>query len=222
MQGPVGDTLSVFIQGVGVVQKLHTDNAPEMVGRKTPFFKKARKEGIDLTSIEPERPDENYGEILVRMVKIGSARLMLWRKVLMRLWCYAMEYFCDIHSITVPGMYRNKGNTWYEIVLGITPDISKYVEFLFYDYCWYWDTPQGYPHAKKHIGRWLGVVHRVGQAMVYWVMNNNGKVIARITVISLEPSEYEVQETKQRMTDLDKIGDYRNALHEEVTDVPKP
>lgn len=28
----VGDTLSVFIQDVGVVQKLHTDNATEMVG----------------------------------------------------------------------------------------------------------------------------------------------------------------------------------------------
>ena len=50
-KGPMGDTLSVFIQDVGVVQKLHADNAPEMVGRSTPFFKKARKEGIDITSI---------------------------------------------------------------------------------------------------------------------------------------------------------------------------
>lgn len=33
------EALSVFIQDVGVVQKLHTDNAPEMVGRKTPLFK---------------------------------------------------------------------------------------------------------------------------------------------------------------------------------------
>lgn len=80
-QGHVGETLSVFIQDVGVVQKLHTNNAPEMVGRKTPFFKKTRKEGINLTSIEPEKPGENYGEILVRMVKIGSARLMLRGKV---------------------------------------------------------------------------------------------------------------------------------------------
>lgn len=224
-KGQLGDTLSVFIQDVGVVQKLHTDNAPEMVGRNTPFFKKARKEGIDLTSIEPERPDENYGEILVRMVKIGSARLMLKRKVPMRLWCYAMEYFCDLHSIMVPGMYRNKGRTGFEITFGFTPDISEYVEFRFYDYCYYWDTPQGYPHEKKHIGRWLGVAHRVGQAMVFWVMNTNGKVIARSTVIPVEPSDYEVEEVRQRMADLDKtitdkIGDYRNALHEDVTEVP--
>lgn len=49
----VGDTLSLIIQEVGFMQKLHIDNTKEMVGRKTPFFKRARKEGIDLTTIEP-------------------------------------------------------------------------------------------------------------------------------------------------------------------------
>ena len=105
----VGNSLSVFIQDVGIPQRLHMDNAPEMVGRKTPFFKRARKEGIDLTTIEPERPDENYGESLVRMAKLGTAKMMVKHKVPMRLWCYAMEYYCDRHSLTVPGMYRNKG-----------------------------------------------------------------------------------------------------------------
>ena len=62
--------------------------------------------------------------------------------------------------------------------------------------------------------------------MVFWVMNTNGKVIARSTVIPLEPAEYEVQEVKDRMSDLDKtitdkIGDYRNALHEDVTAIPE-
>ena len=62
----LGDLLLLIIQYAGVMQKLHTDNAPEMVGRKTPFFARARKEGIDLTTIEPLRPDENYSEILVK------------------------------------------------------------------------------------------------------------------------------------------------------------
>ena len=35
----VGDTLSLIIQDIGVMQKLHVDNAKEMVGRKIPFFK---------------------------------------------------------------------------------------------------------------------------------------------------------------------------------------
>ena len=218
-QQNVGDTLSLMIQDVGVMQKLHVDNAKEMVGRKTPFFRRARKEGIDLTTIEPHRPDENYGEYLVKVAKLGSSKIMIRKKVPLRFWCYAMEYYCDLSSVMVPGMYRNKGRTGYEIVFGNTPDISEYVEFEFYDYCWYWDTPQDYPHEKKQLGRWLGIAHRVGQAMVYYVANNNGTVIARSTVTSLEADEYDVEDTKNRMLDLDEtikstIGDYRNAANE--------
>jgi hypothetical protein len=185
----LGDSLSLIIQDVGVMQKLHTDNAPEMVGRKTPFFARARKEGIDLTTNEPLRPDENYGEILVKKAKITSSKIMVRRNVPLRLWCYALEYACDLSSMMVPPMYRNNGRSGYEIVHGHTPDISEYVEFEFYEYCWYWDTPQSYPHEKKQLGRWLGIAHRVGQSMVFWIMNVNGKVIGRSTVSPLDPSE---------------------------------
>lgn len=121
----------------------------------------------------------------------------------MRLWCYAVEYYSDLYSLTVPEMYRNKGRTGYEIVFGLTPDISEYIEFQSYDYCWYWDTPQSFPHEKKRIGRWLGVVHSVGQTMVFYVMNDHGHVVTRSTVMPLDPSDYDVNENKIRMTNLD-------------------
>ena len=41
--------------------------------------------------------------------------------------------------------------------------------------------------------------------MVYYIANNNGIVIARSTVTKLEPEEYDVDETKERMADLDKF-----------------
>lgn len=221
----VGDTLTCLIQDVGVPQKLHTDNAKEMIGRGTPFFKRSRREGIDLTSIEPYRHNENYAENLVRQLKLLTSRLMHKKMVPLRLWCYAAEYASEIYTLTVPGMYRNKGRTGYELVYGLTPDISEYVEFEFYDYCWYWDTPQSFPHEKKNLGRWLGVAQRVGQAMVYFVMNSNGKVIARSTVVPLEEADYSVTTTKQRMADLDNtivntLGDYKNATNVAKSDVP--
>ena len=81
----VGDALSVMIQDTGIIQKLHTENTPEMVGRKTSFFKRARKKGIDLTSIEPLRPDDNYGEVLVKKAKLLSSKLMVKRNIPLRL-----------------------------------------------------------------------------------------------------------------------------------------
>lgn len=58
------------------MQKIHTENATEMVGQKTPFFKSTHKEGVYLTTIEPLRLDENYGEILVYKTKLLSSILM--------------------------------------------------------------------------------------------------------------------------------------------------
>ena len=42
----------------------------------------------------------------------------------------------------VPGMFINKGRTGYEILFVNNSDIIKYVEFEFYDYCWYWNQPR--------------------------------------------------------------------------------
>ena len=119
----LGDSLTLMIKDAGVMQKLHTDNAPEMIGRKTPFFRRARKEGINLTLIKPLRPDENYGETLVKRVKIISGQLMARKNVPLRLWCYSLEYSCKLSSLMVPNQYCNEGRSGYEMVFGITPDI---------------------------------------------------------------------------------------------------
>ena len=222
----VGDALSVMIQDTGIIQKLHTDNTPEMVGRKTSFFKRARKKGIDLTSIEPLRPDDNYGEVLVKKAKLLSSKLMVKRNIPLRLWYYALEDTCELESTMVPTMYRNKGRSGYEMIFGNTPDISEYVEFDLYDFCWYYDTPQSYPREKKSLERWLRVAHILSQSMVFYVMHANGKVIARSTVSPLEPSDYDVSETKHRIHILDEtlkksIRDYRNATNVSNTQLPE-
>ena len=147
------------------------------------------------------------------------------KNVPLRLWCYALEYACELESLKVPGMYHNRGRSGYELVYGSTPDISEYVEFEFYDYCWYWDTPQSFLHEKKNLGRWLGVAHRVGQSMVFYIMNTSGKVIARSTVVPLEPQDLSVTEIRERITDLDAtikrtLGDYKNASVDAEKDIP--
>ena len=57
-------------------------------------------------------------------------------------------------------------------------------------------------------------------------MNTNGKVIARSTVIPLDPSNHDVTAIKMRMSELDdtiktKIGDYHNAMNSTHTDLPE-
>jgi hypothetical protein len=51
------------------------------------------------------------------------------------------------------------GRTGHEEITGETPDISEYMDFDFYDWVWYWDTPD-HDNSPK-IGRWLGPLHRI-------------------------------------------------------------
>ena len=73
----LGDILSPIIQDTGVMQKLHNENSPEIVGRKTPFLKLARKEGINITTIDTNCLDENYCENLVGKENIGARKIIV-------------------------------------------------------------------------------------------------------------------------------------------------
>ena len=46
-----------------------------------------------------------------------------------------------------------------------TVDIGEWLDFEFYDLCWFLDTPHDWDNPK--IGRWIGVSHRVGSALCY-------------------------------------------------------
>ncbi len=62
--------------------------------------------------------------------------------------------------------------------------ISEYVDFGWYDLVYYYDKA-AFPNLKTHVARWLGVVHRVGQALCYWLLTQTGQVIARTSVIKI-------------------------------------
>ena len=54
-----------------------------------------------------------------------------------------------------------------EIIMEETPDISEYLDFGFYGWVVY-QSNAGL--GKPRVGRWLGVSHKVGQMMSYWVL----------------------------------------------------
>ena len=60
-----------------------------------------------------------------------------------------------------------------------TPDTSKYLYFTFYDWVTY-RTNSGL--GGLSIGRCLGISHKVGHIMSYWVLVVSGNVISYVTV----------------------------------------
>jgi hypothetical protein len=64
--------------------------------------------------------------------------------------------------------------TDYEEVTGQTPDISEWLDFEFYDLVWWLDCPTTKPNFTNNVrrlARWIGISHRVGSDMSYWLIS---------------------------------------------------
>jgi hypothetical protein len=109
-----------------------------------------------------------------------------------------MVHVTKLMNFTAQG--RN-GRTGHEEVTGETPDISEYVDFDFYDWVWYWEAPDKDNSPKK--GRWLGPSHRIGAAMCYYILVQNGEVVSRSSVQHMTIVEMMKDNIKSKMESYD-------------------
>ena len=84
------------------------------------------------------------------------------RRVNKRVWDYAIVWESEI---LIRMCRHGNDNTGIEKITGDTVDISKWLDFEFYDIFQYWDVPN--PDDNTKIRRWLGISHRVGLLMSY-------------------------------------------------------
>jgi hypothetical protein len=190
-----GQALRQFVRDYGIPEQLTSDGASEQTGPKTEFMQTIRKYDIEHHVSEPHRPQQNRAESVIREVKRKWFRQMTKRKVPKRLWDYGIMWICETMSLTANSSFSLEGRTPIEQVTGETPDISEYLDFSFYDWVWYRDNAGV---GNNMFGRWLGVLHRIGNLMSYWVLTIHGRVISRTTVQRVTNLELGTTEVKQR------------------------
>ena len=83
---------------------------------------------------------------------------------------------------------------------GETPKISEYLDSGLYNYVSYKENSG---LGMMAIGRWLGVSHKVGGLMSYWILTQKETVISRMTVQRLASLEKETHEIKASVSDFD-------------------
>jgi hypothetical protein len=108
---------------------------------------------------------------------------------------------CEVMPLTANSSFSLDGRTPMEQVTGVTPDISEYLDFGFYDWVWFKDNAG---LGENRIGRWLGVAHRIGNLMSYWILMDAGCVIARTTVQRVTNLEQTTDEVRQRCQHFDQ------------------
>ena len=195
-----GQALRQFIRDFGTPEQLTSDGAAEQTGPKTEFMKNVRKSEIDHHISEAYRPQQKRAEAAIREVKRRWFRQMSRRRVPKRLCDYGIVWVCKVMSLTSNSSFNLDRRAPIEQITGETPDKSEYVDFSFYDWVWYRDNAGV---GDNMFGHWLGVSHRIGNLMSFWILTPNGRVISRTTVQQVTNLELQTNEVKQRCTEYD-------------------
>ena len=111
-----------------------------------------------------------------------------------RLWCFCYEYSADVLSLLATGRYELEGCTQYDVVMNYTPDISEYVSFRWYQWCWYFDEGT----KVKALCLWLGPAHHIGQSFCFYIILSNGSYIACSSVVPIPDHDLHLDEMKER------------------------
>ena len=126
--------------------------------------------------------------------------------------------------------------TGYEEVFGQTPNIAEHVDFEFYDLVWWWDRGDRNSSTAdpKQFAGWLGISHRIGSDMCYWLITESGQIISKSSVQlvikddSLHPSVKEsIEKNNKRLVETLNDSNHRVELPEgaekyRLPDVPLP
>jgi hypothetical protein len=69
-----------------------------------------------------------------------------------------------------------------ELATGITPDVSAYMDFTFFEPIYYYDHTEKFPSSKEQLGRWLGPARNCGDALTFYVLTDSETIITRSTI----------------------------------------
>ena len=95
----------------------------------------------------------------------------------------AAKYVADIHIICSNPKHPDE-MTPIQYQQGVTPDISVYLlQFTFWEPILYLDHEAVWPSSTERAGRWIGVAHAIGDALTYWILEDQSKHIMARSVV---------------------------------------
>ncbi len=204
-----GFALKELIQDVGIPKDLHTDGAKELTMGN--WKQVCQESGIKTSITEKNSPWQNRAEVEIRELKRHVRRLMTRSATPLTLWDFCCQYVVELRNRIARPLPQLHGRTPYELLTGNTPDVSEFLEFHWFQLVWYYE-PSVFPEQNRLIAKWLGVAHRVGQAMCFWILPISGVPIARTTIQAISKEELTSVEVQCMITS------YERAIEETLGD----
>ena len=173
----LGYNLQYFAGDIGIPYILRSYLVPEITGKHTEFQARLKRLRIYLTHSEVERSNNNHAT----GGDIGRLKKRFWQNMVSKkfpknLWDYGLVHQDGILSCISRGKTVWTG---IEKVTGKTPEISEWIDFEFYDRIWWLYNKHPLTTDDNIIlGKWLGISHKIGSVICYWVLNVSGRFVA--------------------------------------------
>lgn len=94
----------------------------------------------------------------------------------------AAKYIVDINNICSDASLPNR-ITPLQYQKGVTPDISAYLQFSFWQPVLYLDHEETWPSSKERSSRWVGIAHGIGDFLTFWILDDQSKHILAQSVV---------------------------------------
>ena len=93
-----------------------------------------------------------------------------------RLWDFGLFYDAKLLSRISRGKRKRTG---YEEITDQTLYIGEYLDFEFYNLVWWWNRSDKHNATDdpRRLAYWLGISHRVGSAICYWIITETGNLV---------------------------------------------
>ena len=202
-KGEAPAALRSFLDSVGLPEIICIDNAKEQTSAAWNAI--CREFGIKVRPTEAYKHWQNYAENAIMLIKFKTFRIMEAMNVPVFLYDHALEYTAQFSNKSYHPTYRLEGRSPHEMVLGITPDISAFMEFGFYELVFYIvNVPGKFPLPKRKIGRWLGPSKQISSDLVFKVLTKAGNIVTTSAVFPVTALDRDLPGIKQQIADFDQ------------------
>lgn len=178
-KGEFPRTYRDFIREHGAPSTLRRDNAKEEQSQEVQDIH--RDLLIKDAFSEPHNPQQNPVESgAIRFLKQASHAIMDRCGAPDSAWYFCIKYLADIHSICYD---KTIGTTPWRRRHGTTPDISAFLQFSFWQRVLYLDHESSWPASHERPGYWVGVCDNIGDALTYWIVDDQSKQLLARSVV---------------------------------------
>ena len=179
-------TVQDFIRYYGAPRNLFSDNAKAEIATKVQDI--LRHYCIGHYRSEPHQQNQNPAERRIQEVKKHTNILLDRTGTPPNLWLLCMLYVMDLHN-HIASTNLDHHITPIQKAFGYVPDISKFLQFHWYQRVLYRQNDISFPSGSyEGIGRFVGFAHNIGDVLTYHILTDDTQqVIARSMVRGLDP-----------------------------------